>query len=267
LYVLTGSHNTFRKNSVYNVTNNILGITVAADQCGMGLQESADNLVEYNNFSFIKNSGVDYYYENRSTVRYNYFYHLNAGGAYPHGTNLSIYGNIFNLDNAEIGMNADPIWQGKILVYDNVFYGTKSLGLMVTSSIGAVTFRNNIVFGGTSGILLTDFDSKTDSDYNCFYAIGSASFRKNGVSYSSLSAFQIATGSDVHSIYSDPQFVSSTPLVAGDFKLKSASLCINAGADLKAQGIIPQSQELRDYAGTIIPQGAGYDIGAFEYAG
>jgi len=50
---------------------------------------------------------------------------------------------------------------------------------------------------------------------------------------------------------SDPLFVS-----ASDFHLQSTSPAIDTGTNLSLTS---------DYAGTVVPQGAGYDIGAYEY--
>ena len=57
-----------------------------------------------------------------------------------------------------------------------------------------------------------------------------------------------------HSLLSDPQFVNQA---AGDFHLKAGSPAIDAGTPL------PQTSP--DLGGTPRPQGAGYDMGAFEF--
>jgi hypothetical protein len=55
----------------------------------------------------------------------------------------------------------------------------------------------------------------------------------------------------------NPLFVS---VGAKDYHLQSSSPAINAGYDLT--GVVSD-----DYEGNSRPQGAGYDIGAFEYSG
>ena len=94
LYVLKGSNNTFKDNWVSHVDTNILGVHVSGDGMGIGLQQSQKSLVEYNYFAH--SGGMDFYYEQGSTVRYNYLYHVRSSGA-PHGVNLEVYGNIYNL--------------------------------------------------------------------------------------------------------------------------------------------------------------------------
>jgi hypothetical protein len=57
----------------------------------------------------------------------------------------------------------------------------------------------------------------------------------------------------------DPQFVDSA---ANDFRLQSASPCINAGMNASAA---ESGSVTDDFAGTARPQGEKYDIGAYEY--
>jgi len=270
LYILTGSGNTLRGNNVSYVTDVVLGISVVGDQAGIGLQESNGNLVEHNRVSYIKNSGVDYYLEQGSVVRDNYLFHLGSGGAYPHGTNLAIYGNVFNVDwqsgqKFGEGINAVNTGTGSILVYNNVFYNTNDYALMGSSASGPVIFRNNIVYGGNTQGYLANFGTNVDSDYNCYYSTATPKFRQGTGIYSGLSAFQAGTGQDAHSIVSNPQFVVSPPVQPENFRVQATSACVDAGADLKAEGLVGAAEQCSDYAGIPVPQGQGWDIGAFEF--
>jgi len=59
-------------------------------------------------------------------------------------------------------------------------------------------------------------------------------------------------------IAGDPGFVDAA---GGDFHLREGSPAIDAGLDLRGAGVA------EDFAGTPRPQGAGYDLGAYEYRG
>jgi len=66
------------------------------------------------------------------------------------------------------------------------------------------------------------------------------------------------SGQDTHSIvWTNPASQLFTNLANGDFTLKEGSAAIDSGAENNAPNV--------DYAGSVRPQGAGYDIGAYEY--
>ena len=60
-------------------------------------------------------------------------------------------------------------------------------------------------------------------------------------------------------ITADPQFVNYIKTGGGDYHLKSTSPAIDKGISTYAPST--------DYDGKVRPQGAGYDIGAYEYGG
>ena len=129
LYVLKGSNNTFRDNWVSHVDTNILGVHVSGDGMGIGLQQSQKSLVEYNYFAH--SGGMDFYYEQGSTVRYNYLYHVRSSGA-PHGVNLEVYGNIYNLAGpagkpVSTGVNAVATGPGTIAIFNNTIFNASAL--------------------------------------------------------------------------------------------------------------------------------------------
>ena len=228
LYVLKGANNTFRDNWVSHVEKNILGIHVNGDGMGVGLQESQKSLVEYNYFAH--SGGMDFYYEQGSTVRYNYLYHVWSSGA-PHGVNLEVYGNVYNLTSpagkpGSTGVNAVATGPGTIAVFNNTIYDASAFSLMGSSNKGGtIVFSDNIAFSSVPGNAMAIFGSNVASHHNCFSTPGQAIFRYSNASFSSFKSYQKASGLDQDSVFADPQFVSSTPITPLDFRLTPGSGC------------------------------------------
>jgi parallel beta-helix repeat protein len=282
IYVLHGSGNIIRSNKVAHVTDTILGFKVKGDQAGIGLQQSMQNLLEYNTISEVKNGAFDYYYEQGSTVRYNYAFHC-GGGVFPHGTSLNVYSNIFDLrwpikNNITGGVNAVNTGPSPILIFNNVFYGTGGYGLMGMSGAGSipsasgtatatgsgsgpVIFRNNIVVSWQPSGILAQAGPGVDSDFNCFYAAGPSRFTRSKESYRDLTSFQSATGQEMHSVFANPRFVAVNPAQPSDFHLQPGSPCIGTGIDLEQIGIA--TSDYLDYAGAPFPASRP-NMGAFE---
>ena len=87
----------------------------------------------------------------------------------------------------------------------------------------------------------------------------------SGTVHTSLAAFSNATGKGQGSVQADPQFVD----VAGkNFQLRAASPAVNAGIvdDVYSTFLNRYGIDIRkDLVGTPRPQGASFDIGAYEY--
>jgi len=228
LYVLKGASNTFRDNWVSRVNAKILGINVVGDGMGVGLQESHNTLIEHNYFTH--SGGIDFYYEQDSTVRYNYLYRVTSAGA-PHGVNLQVYGNIYNLRGetekpSSTGINAVATGPGTIVVFNNTIYDASAFFLMGSSAKGGtILFSNNIAFAASPGAAMTIFGADVESDHNCYFSVGLPDFRYNNTSFSSLRTYQQASGLDRTSFFSDPQFASSAPIAPIDFRISAASAC------------------------------------------
>ncbi|MGA9041175.1 MAG: right-handed parallel beta-helix repeat-containing protein [Terriglobales bacterium] len=228
LYVLKGSGNKFRDNWVSHVDTSILGIHVSGDGMGVGLQESRQSLVEYNYFSH--SGGMDFYFEQGSTVRYNYLYRVRSAGA-PHGVNLNVYGNIYNLGGdsgkpGSTGVNAVATGPGSIAVFNNTIFNASGFFLMGSSDKGGkIVFSDNIASSSAPGTAMTVFGANVASNHNCFSTLGQPIFRYNGATFPALTKYQAASGLDRNSIFSDPQFFSSAPFTPLDFRLNPSSGC------------------------------------------
>jgi len=268
LYILTGSNNTLRGNTISYVGVNVMGIPTGGDQCGIGLQESSNNLVEYNKVSYVPGQGLDFYREEGTTMRYNYFYHLGQGSV-PYGTNLKIHNNIFDVDwqggDNGRGMNVVITGGGSILVY-NIVVCRGSGGISAYTAEDSIVYRTNIVYRlNPDAFVIWFINDKVYSDYNLFY--GSEKIRDEYNNWlTSLADYQ-ASGHEIHSFMAEPEFISATPTSALDFQLAANSPAIDAGQDLKLAGLIDPADPYLDYVGVAIPQGSAPDIGAYECFG
>jgi hypothetical protein len=169
-----------------------------------------------------------------------------------------IYNNIFTgfslYGIAIAGASEDiEIYHNTIIDLD----GYEQSAVFITGACDSITLKNNIVYG-YDNYLFYNVNTNTNiiSDYNLFYrpSAGSA-FRWNNITYTlaQFATYQAASSQDAHSISTNPLLVS-----ASDFHLQAGSPCKDAGATLA--GVTD------DYEGNARPQGAGYDIGAYEYA-
>ncbi len=133
----------------------------------LGLQQSQESLVEYNYFTH--SGGMDFYYEQGSTVRYNYLFDVRSAGA-PHGVNLSLYGNIYNLGDpagrpGSRGVNAVATGPGTISVFNNTIFNASGFLLMGSSDKGGkIIFSDNIAFSGVPGTAMTVFGANVASE-------------------------------------------------------------------------------------------------------
>jgi len=97
-------------------------------------------------------------------------------------------------------------------------------------------------------------DSGHIIQYNDLYALDpTGKYRWDGVAYNSLAEWEAASG-QTDNIDSIPGFTDPD---SEDLHLITGSACVDAGTSVMASS--------EDYDGVSRPQGAGYDIGAFEY--
>jgi parallel beta-helix repeat protein len=228
LYVLKGSRNTFRDNWVSHVEKQILGLTVSGDKMGVGLQESQKTLVEYNYFT--RSGGMDFYYEQGSTVRYNYLYYVTSAGA-PHGVDLNVYGNIYNLGKAggkpsSAGVNAVATGPGTISIFNNTIFNASRFFLMGSSNKGGqIVFSDNIAVATVAGVALTAYGTNVTSNHNCFSTPGEPVFTHSKTSLVSLATYQTNSGLDRNSVFAEPKFVNPEPATPLDFRIAGSSGC------------------------------------------
>ncbi len=125
-------------------------------------------------------------------------------------------------------------------IYNNIIYNTQFAGIKVSGT--ASTVDNNTIYNGTRS-----FDEQ-----------GSGNTIRNNLIFNNPSGITGA-GANTHAnnVTADPHFVDAA---SGDFRLQASSTAaINQGVTI---GTITT-----DFAGTSRPQGAAYDVGAYEFVG
>ena len=265
LYVLHGESNTLRFNIISQVRPDVMGFTIKADQCGIGLQESKLTLVEHNEGHFIR-TAVDYYLDEGSIIRYNYF--DNIGGALnPHGTDLWVYGNIFNLKwqngSGKAAINAVNTGAKPIRVFNNVFFRCPRYGLRASSSQGPIILKSNIVHSSYPNPILIRIEGNVTSDYECMYANGVAGFQIESKVFRSFKDYRTSSLQDLHSLVAPPEFVAEEGINASDFRLRDTSGCVGLGAGVESESLLPRGQDPLDFAGDKLPSESRPSAGAF----
>lgn len=106
-----------------------------------------------------------------------------------------------------------------------------------TTPTTGLSFYNNIMYNiGQRKIRHELTVDMTIHDFNCFY--NELSAQRYGTSYSSLAAWQSATGLDGNSIITDPLFVDPAN---DDFHLQAASPCRGIGKNGQDMGAYPRN--------------------------
>ena len=260
---VVSSGNTISNNIVYQ--NGAAGISLGAD--------CASNIIEYNhvyeNSQLVDDRyNIDLYQAgNNNAVRYNMTHDGNVvstwgggirfDGGSPNfntfGSGNSIYYNkVYNeLRGIRVAVGANGA-----TIYNNIVYNSSGYGLFIGQGADSanVIAKNNLI-AVSSGKLVGHLVSTTDTiDNNCYYDTDYTNkFYWNGTDYSTFADWKTASSQDAHSVNADPLFTNPA---TSDFTLQALSPCINAGVDV---GLT------RDYEGTLVPQGAAPDMGAYEF--
>jgi hypothetical protein len=142
-------------------------------------------------------------------------------------------------------------------VYNNVFAYNGSSGMVIWQAMNGLAIKNNIIVG-----------NQKHGIYNCGASGGGVVIDHNVVSANSGGDLALSDqcSSGLSFSYTVSGTLSSDPLFANgsasfsqqaDFSLKAGSPAIDSGLTLSAAAV--------DIVGIARPQGAGYDIGAYEF--
>jgi hypothetical protein len=211
-------------------------------------------IIRYNHYAQIENSGAinsNFYYNVIETDPQNTTDHAGTAGIYMHDQNVGFYPMNCNYYN-------NTIINHKVYSWD-IF----ALYIQPTSNMTGMSFKNNIFYCPEGGQFIQYWEHLLGDGIitnswaftnNLYYIEGSTAhlFNMFGTNYSTLSAWQSATGFEVNSLYANPLL---TNYAAGNYSLQSGSPAINSGTYL---GLTT------DLMGTLVPN-ASPDLGALQH--
>ncbi|MDQ3238233.1 MAG: right-handed parallel beta-helix repeat-containing protein [Actinomycetota bacterium] len=231
-----------------------------------------------------------------SVMQYNYS-HDNAGAGYllyQYDGARPFHGNVvrYNISQNDGRANLGGIHAGGGIadseIYNNTVYiGPRANGSLPPAAKAAGTrnvhFRNNL-FNTTGGAPLVETPSVQSGlrfQGNGYWSGGGAfRIKDRSATYDNIGAWRGATGQEKigtanTGFRNDPRFFSpGGGGTVGDadrlstltaYQTKSGSPLIDAGLNLKSRFSLDPGAV--DFAGSGTPQGAGYDVGAYESAG
>ena len=185
---------------------------------GLQLQDSSNNnIVRYNSFGSNGTGAIT----------------ISNNGKGPPTGNM-VYGNVSSGDLSGLVVTGANGISGNTVV-NNTFYNFPTAGLIVVGNpTNWGVFKNNILWSTVppSHGLIDDQTGAAGmtSDYNLMGPDG-GSYYWHGSTYTSLAAFQAASGEDAHSISSNPLFTNAS---SSQFWLLSNSPAIGAGTVLNS---------------------------------
>jgi parallel beta-helix repeat protein len=241
------SRNSIERNLVYGHT--LSGIELSNDRgAGSVLTGSSGNVIAYN---AVHDNGQHGLFTNaapsaNNSFRYNVVWnHVNGECFLANGTGHQFYGN--------------TCWNNSTGI---------DLYTSVTTPITAnIAVRNNIIAGSIHQAVKIETGVATSSlaiDRNDYYNPSAALRFVWSASSGDLTAWRGALAYDLHSLDEDPQFVSTSPTVAGQLAVLAGSPTIGVGQILNAvssTGLHSRST----WPGSVdfAPQTATWDLGAF----
>ncbi len=234
----------------------------------------SDNIIFANGFTVSKTS------DGQGSDQYGYGIVLGGNGPPGEG---NVFQNNLLFANFPNGISIGKNMANTLVVNNTVVGNIYGIGIDGFGNIGTVV-RNNIVYDNSSEAVqawlqanrpallgavdtsrhgpgrnlnayngpLSNFDGYS-LDYNLWDP--RLPFVWKGELYNTFAAYQSASNKEWHSFVGDPQLTNQ---LGNDFHLMPGSLAINAGT--------PEGAPSTDFEGNPRPQGAGYDIGAYEYA-
>lgn len=272
-------------NIVYNLTN--IGIDVIGHEgtCSNPANDQARNgLVKNNNvhdcLSPYATSGGIYIdggkmitVENNTSYKNGYGIEVGCENVGKTTDAISIRNNLFydnEICSIALGGFDYPSGSGKVInssIRNNTCYSNdfsdSGFGELYLSYSESSVIENNIFYTTSQNVLSYAELSQPSLvfNYNIVYCQSGANaltVNWNGNTYTGYAAFVSGSGTNVNSIFADPQFVLAS-ITNPDFHLMPASLCINSGNP----SYIPSGNEV-DLDGELRANG-GVDCGADEF--
>jgi len=252
---------------------------------------TVQNNESYSNQSWGGDGGdfdIDYY-NNDNIVQYNYG-HDSAGycvaffGAGGQASNDNVFR--YNVCSNN-GQRSDLSKQGEVdlytwdngslngvQIYNNTFYWNPagnapalSAGSATFSGNHPVFFRNNIIYAAVPGMI--QVPSAFTLDNNIYWTTSSspATWQIGSTTYTGFAAYQAGSTQDPHSYNVDPMLNDPTYHAVGKptsaFTLLQGSPAIGKGANVCGANA-GCSMGTQDFWGNTLPNGSGYNIGAWQ---
>ena len=238
----SGDRPVIRRNFVWGNTGSGIHMNGDESQGGDGIISGA--IVEANtiNGNGTSGSGINMDGVQNSVIRNNLLYNNHASG-------ISLY----QIDGG------GPSTGNRVLNNTVIVASNGRWALNIQDGARNTTLRNNILYnlGSYRGVIDISADSLsgTTSDYN---AVMNRFTTDDGDSILTLAQWRTQTGQDAHSFVATPAqlFVN---VGGNDYHLSPSSPAVDHGVTLAD---VPT-----DLAGTTRPQGAAYDVGAYELTG
>jgi hypothetical protein len=178
------------------------------------------------------------------------------------GPVCNIYNNLLTTDATLGGTGLIGLAGGKTYyVYNNTFYGDGTGQAIYPGNADTiVNMGNNLISGYSRAIIGGNAGWSILANYNFYYNLTTEGWKweDGAATYATLALWQ-AAGYDVngYGITTDPLMVSPA---TGNFRLQVTSTAKDVGT-----ATITPLTYADDYAGVSRPQGAAWDIGAYEY--
>jgi hypothetical protein len=229
------------------------------------------------------------YYNNDNIVQYNYG-HDSAGycvAFFGAGGRTSV-DNIFRYNVcSNNGQRSDLSKQGEVYVYtwdngslngvqiyNNTFYwnpASNAAALVTSGATFAGTdplfFKNNIIYATVPGMIQTTSGFTLDNNIYWTTSSSPATWQIGSTIYTGFTAYQAGSHQDAHGYNLDPMLNSPTYHATGKpttaFTLLQGSPASGRGTNV-CSGISGCSMGSQDFWGNALPNGSGYNIGAYQ---
>ena len=241
------SNNSIEKNLVYG--NSMSGIELSNDRgAGTALTGSSGNVVAYN---AVHDDGQHGLFSNaaptsNNVFRYNVVWnHVNGECFLANGTGHQFYGN--------------TCWNNST--------GIDLYTSSTTPTTGNIAVRNNIIAGSIHQAVKIEAGVTTSNlafDHNDYYNPSTTVHFAWPTSSGDLTAWRSGFAYDLHSMIENPQFLSTSPGVAGQLAVLANSPTVGAGQALNAASNTGlNGQSVWPAAVDLTQQGTAWDVGAF----